>query len=75
MKKWANQLSETAVGQYQVGHAVWIVPETFCDIRYGNDGRYLPADGASGTGQLVAARQSNVELYQIRAPDSPPDFL
>lgn len=73
-KKWANQLSETAISQHLVKHPVRTVPAPFCSMRYINDGRYLTGYGATENEILVAVWQNIMEFYEKRGPDITLDF-
>lgn len=45
-ENWTKQWLEIVIDRYQVEHPVWIVPASFCAMRYINEGLCFAGDVA-----------------------------
>lgn len=73
-KKCANQSHETFIDPNQIEHLFGPCLRRSAQYSALNFEHYFPGDGPSENEGLVAGRQNNVKVYQMRSPEIPSDF-
>lgn len=68
--KRTSRFLETLTDWNIMHHSMWIVPASFCAMRYMNDGRCLPGDEAPEGEKLQKEQRKDVKFYQTGSRSS-----